>query len=161
MDDLVLPRKPWWLLGTSVGQVVLILSGQLTVGILAVFSAIRSDKPIVFSVFLVLLIGLVGCGIASIVALRRHPEMQRAVQQRRTLGPVARRRYAVITVIGFGLAMLSFLVAGLSQASFAWIVVMVTGAATVFCFVQLGRPLRSQDVLVQEPDQNQGTEDRT
>ena len=50
------------------------------------------------------------------------------------------------TVIGFGLAVLAFVVAVLVQTAVVWIAFAVILVATFFCLLQLGRPLIVRDL---------------
>jgi ABC-type multidrug transport system permease subunit len=136
------PRQPWWQTATSVGQAVGNISALILLSIGIILGGTRSGlNPLLWVAFVVLSGVLIGSGIATIVTLRRHPEMQHATRQRRHLTPAARRRYVIATSVTGVLTAAAFVVAGLIQTPTAWSVCGVAAIATFVCFLQVGRPL--------------------
>jgi hypothetical protein len=128
-------------MATSVGQAVLTMSALIVVSIAALATGWSDLPPLLRVAFLLVSAVMLGCGIATIVTLRRNPEMRTATRQRRPLDESGRRRYVVATLIGTVIAMAGFVVAGLTQTSAAWLVVAAAVLATLACFLQIGRPL--------------------
>ena len=81
--------------------------------VVVILSGTRSDlNPLAWVAFLLLPGVMIGSGIATVVTLRRHPEMQHATRQRRHLTPATRRRYVIATLATGVLAAAAFVVAG-------------------------------------------------
>lgn len=148
-----LPRKRWWQLGTSVGQTLLVMLGLTLLALPGMINGWTKLFIWLQIGFILLYVGVLVCGIATIVLLRRHPEMQQATAQQKPLDRTTRRRHAVATLGGFGLALLSFVAAVLLQTPIVWIAFVIIGVVTFFCLVQLGRPLIARDVTPQSADQ--------
>lgn len=146
------PRRRWWQVGTSVGQTLLLMGLPL----LAIPGLISGWSKLFFwmQLGLVLLyLGVTVCGIATIVALRRHPELKLATPRQWPIDRSTRRRYSVATLVGSGLAVLSFVVAVLVQTSLAWMAFAVIVVLTFLCLAQVGRPLIVRDPATELVDQ--------
>lgn len=135
------PRRRWWQLGASVGQTVLFMLGLTLLAIPGLVNGWAKLNIWLQIAFTLVYIGMLSSGIATILTLCRHPDMQHATTQRPPLDRSTRRRYAVITLVGTGLAVLVLFAAMITQAPFAWAALAVIGLLTFFCLVQLDRPL--------------------
>ena len=82
-----------------------------------------------------------GCAVASVVALRRNPNLRNVTRQRRPVGRSTRHTYAVATLIGVGAVLIALVVALVVQAPFAWLALSAAAVLTLIYFGQLGRPL--------------------
>lgn len=135
------PRWPWWLTATSPRQALKTLIGPTLLIVPILLRTNRSEPRWLPWVSVLLIAYWVGSVVATIVALRRHPNLQYATHQPRPLGRSTRHRYAVATLIGLALAVIAVVVALLVETSFAWLAPLTIGLLTLWSFAQLARPL--------------------
>lgn len=135
------PRRRWWQLGTSVGQTLLVMLGLTLLAIPGLVNGWSKLYVWLQLVFVLVYVGMLLCGVATVGTLRRHPEMRHATPQLRPVERSTRRRYAVATLIGAVLALVSLVAAVLIQTPAAWVTFVVIGLMAFFCLMQLGRPL--------------------
>lgn len=137
------PRWPWWLVGRSPRQVLIALVGPTILAVVALVTP-PTNRPYtswLHWVFLLFIVYLVGCAVASVVALRRDPNLRNATRQRRPVGRATRHLYAVATLIGVAVVLIALVVALIVQAPIAWLVLSAAAVLTLLCFGQVGRPL--------------------